>query len=485
MAVNYKELLQQCEEFLRAGHVGKAAQAVAQLNLARVPRESRLPLARICRRAGHASLGLKLLTPVILSPERKLLTIPTPQEITEYAALTQRNGSADEALRLLDKVDAKLVPEAELYRAFCYFNRWDYLSAIPRLEKFLEAVPEGYARLTGRVNLCAALAMTKRHEAALELIAQASEKAREGGHRRFEANLLEISAQVHIQMDRDEKAAASIERAMKLLDSVKVHDSVFIHKWQAVLQARKEKSVAPFHDLKEHALRTGFYETVREADLYSVLTQFDQKTFEHLLFGTPFIDYRTRLEKETGVRSIGKHTVHGDPAGPLMDLESGELAGRTVLKTGGKIHQTLSVLLRDFYKPAKVGTLFTELFPGEYFDIFSSPDRVHQILKRTRQWMEATDLPLEIEQRQFSYRLALKGPIAFRLALERRAVDWFGIQARKAEGILKRDQAISGGDFKKAMELTEAEYKRYLKWALDEGKITRVGGGRSTSYKAA
>jgi tetratricopeptide (TPR) repeat protein len=485
MSVKYQELLQSCEDLLRTGKVGKAAHLVAELNLAKVPREWRLPLAKICRRAGHTSLGLKLLAPVILSPQKKLSTTPTPHEITEYAVLMQRNGSVDEALRLLDKVDANVVPDAELYRAFCFFNRWDYLSAIPRLEKFVAMSSEGYSKLTGQVNLAAAFAMTQKHDSALAILAEASSAARSGGHLRLEANILEISAQVFLQMDQISKASEYLDQAVVLLDSLKVHDSVFIHKWQAILQAKRENSVAPFRDLKEHARRTRFFETVREADLYSLKIEFNQQTFEHLLFGTPYVDYRTRLQNETGVHPLAKSMLHGDERGPVMDLESGELNGKEIIKAGGKVHQTLSVLLRDFYKPAKVGTLFTEIFVGEYFDIFSSPDRVHQLLKRTRQWLHAAKLPLEIVQHQSSYSLEFMGPLAFKLNLVRGTSDWFDIQAQRAAQILRQDVAIGGGDLRQAMGMTEAEYKRYLKWALEEGKITRVGGGRSTSYKAA
>ncbi len=492
MATDFKQLLEKCEEYLRAGHVGKTAQLVAHLNLSRVPREWRLPLAKVCRRAGHTSLGLKLLTATVLSPQKKLSTVPTPQEVSEYAVLLQRNGSVDEALRILDKVDSKSVPEAELYRAFCYFNRWDYLSAIPRLEKYLAATPAGYAQLTGQVNLCAAFAMTRNHEQALALLAPAMVAAHAGGHRRLEANLLEISAQVRIQMDEPQKAENNLDRALALLDSLKVHDSVFIQKWKAVLQATRENSAAPLIALRERARSGRFFETVRETDLYSLKINFDQRVFENVLFGTPYVDYRTRVQRETGVRHLGAYTMYdgggatsGTEGAPVMNLESGELDGREIIKAGGKIHQTLSVLLRDFYKPAKVGTLFTELFPGEYFDIFSSPDRIHQILKRARAWVAESGLPLDIVQDQSAYHLEINGPVVFKIALDRAPTDWFGIQARRAAAILSRDRSISGGDLKKALGMTEAEYKRYLKWALEEGKITRVGGGRTTSYKAA
>jgi tetratricopeptide (TPR) repeat protein len=485
MTVDYKELLQTCEGLLRAGKVGKAAHLVSDLNLSQMPREWRLPLAKICRRAGHTSLGLKLLTPLILSPLKKLNTTPTPYEITEYAVLMQRNGSVDEALRLLGKVDANLVPDADLYRAFCLFNRWDYLGAIPRLEKYVATCPDGYSKLTGQVNLAAAFAMTRNHDPALAILAEASKMAKAGEHRRLEANILEISAQVYLQMDQMSKASEQLDQAVVLLDSLKVHDSVFIHKWQAIHRAKRENSVAPFHDLKEHARRTRFFETVREADLYSLKIEFNQRIYENLLFGTPFTDYRVRLQKETGVHPLTKSTLHGDPSGPVMNLDTGELNGKEIVKAGSKVHQVLSVLLRDFYKPAKVGMLFTEIFPGEYFDIFSSPDRIHQLLKRTRQWVQNVKLPLEITQQQSSYSLEFRGPLAFQLNLNRGTSDWFDIQAQRAAQILRPDVAIGGGDFREAMGMTEAEYKRYLKWALEEGKITRVGGGRSTSYKAA
>jgi tetratricopeptide (TPR) repeat protein len=480
---DYKALLHSCETWIRAGQIGKAAKLVGQLNTAQVGREWRLPLATMCRRTGQTAVGLRLLTPLVLSQAHKLLDTATGEEYAEYAVLLQRHGSVNEALKILEGLPADKVPESLLYRAFCHFNRWSYAAAIPVLEKYIEKAPTDYARLVGQVNLSAALAMTRHHDRALAVLAKALEECRRGKFARLEANCLEIRAQVFIQMQMFEKSCEDLELGLKILDQAQVHDTMFLRKWSAVLEAEESKSVFPLRELRADAERRHLWETAREADLQSLRIEFDPLIHERLVFGTPFPAFRERVQIETGVTALLRHIVIGDGSAGLLDVSTGEYEGVPALKPGSKTHQLIEILSRDLYRPAKVGGLFADLFPGEYFDIFTSPDRVHQILRRTRAWLREQKMALAIKESKGFYSLAITGEIALKVPLERKPASWFDIHLAKLQDAYAVGSVVPAESVRTHLEFTEAEYKRFIKQALEEGKFEKVGGGRSTSYR--
>src|SRR4051794_13851571 len=112
--IDYQKLVQNCDEAIRRGEIARAAHPLRELNLARIPKVWCLPLAKTCRRAGLTTSGLKILTPIVLSPQRRLSTVPTEEELSEYAILLQRNGSVREAQSLLSRLDGERVPDALL-----------------------------------------------------------------------------------------------------------------------------------------------------------------------------------------------------------------------------------------------------------------------------------------------------------------------------------------------------------------------------------
>lgn len=479
----YETLAADCESDIRAGRVARSARRLASLNLAQVPRPWRLPLSRLCRRSGLVVMGLRLLTPLIRAPLGGLPVKPTEEERAEYGVLLQINGSVDEAVALLDPLVVVRHPDALLYRSFCHFNRWEYRESIPLLQDYCELPLQPYASLVGRVNLSAALAMAKEHSAALDSIGQALAAAKGGGFLRLEANCLELRAQVHLQSADDERARDDLENAVRLLGAANIPDTLFIQKWKAVLEARKSGSIEPFEALRTEARSRRVWETFREADLLELQVRFSQARFERLYYGTPFTAYRRRIAEELGERPLRPHVRIGGESAPCFDVEAGCFGEARILKPGSKAHQVLEVLARDLYKPIGVGGLFFELFPGEHFDIFSSPDRIHQIVRRTRNQLKSLKLPLQILEEKGRYRLAADGDVAFLLPLNKSRADWYEIQMKKLS--VEPPPRYRACELKERLALTEAEYKRFLKWALEQGRLQRTYDGPTPLYEIA
>jgi tetratricopeptide (TPR) repeat protein len=477
----FETLVQECEALIRTGKIPAAAHRLSRLNYAQVPREWRLSLAKLCRRAGLFTSGLKLLTPVIHAPDKKLKVVPTPEELAEYGACLQINGSVTEAIQILGKVSSRNVPETLLYRSWCHFARWEYEESIPLLSEYVNSPLQPYAKLVGSVNLAAALAMVKDLEKAQEVIHFALFETEKGGMDRLKANCLELRAQIKIQSGEFAEAEEDLNEALKILDQAKVQETLFVKRWKAVLLAKKSGHTEPFLDVINEAKKLSRWEIHREAELFSLKINFNPDGFERLVYGTAHNAYQKRVQNELGFAAIATHTILGDKYSPCFDISSGEVDGQALLKPGCKTHQALEVILRDFYRPVAVGGLFAELFPGESFDIFSSPGRVHQIIRRTRKWLSENSLPLSLVESNGHYHIKAEEAFSFRVPLKKNCPEWFATHWQK----LVSGQAnikLTASDIREKLKLTQEEYRRFSQLALEQKLLEREYDGGLPLY---
>lgn len=370
MAASVRDQLQRCEEAVRAGQTSVAAALLTAIPAKEIPRELLRQAANLCRRVGKVSLGLRILTPII-RPQKLNDRPATPQEIAEYAVLLQRAGSVIEALQLLESLRGNGPHETYLYRAYCNFARWDYASAVPELETYLAGDLAPYARTVGEVNLASALIGAQQDSRALELLENLI--ANTGNALRLRGNCLEMSAQLRIRAGDLDLAAQELDAAAEILTGGL--DRLFIQKWRSFISALRSGDIQSLIETREQAIALRHFETVRDVDHLILRIRFDEGRFEHLYFGTPSVGYREKIVESLRRRPGKDHLIIGDPS-----AEPVEFAGTD------KVGQVLGLIARDLYRPIQLGSLFAELFPEEHFDIFHSPDRVHQLIRRARRW---------------------------------------------------------------------------------------------------
>jgi hypothetical protein len=192
----FELIVSHCDQEIRAGRTAQAAKELQQLNTAKVPREWRLPLANLCRRAGLLNTGMRLLTPVVHPERTKTGDTASNAELAEYGVLLHRIGATREALHTLEKVNTIEVPDALLYRSFCHFSEWEYEGATKALEAYTTQTSSGYMNFVARVNLASAYVGGERFEQALDLLARNIEEARANSYSRLQGNCHELRAQV-------------------------------------------------------------------------------------------------------------------------------------------------------------------------------------------------------------------------------------------------------------------------------------------------
>jgi hypothetical protein len=298
----------------------------------------------------------------------------------------------------------------------------------------------------------------------------------------LEGNAHEIRAQAYFR-SRDLKAArAEAVRAHDLLKSEGTVAALNARKWLAVVSAFEDRDPAPLRKFRAEAGTFGEWEAVRHADLCLLQLEFSPSLFDFHLFGTPWLGYRENAQRTLERVMTSAFFDFGKAGGARFDVAKALLDGRAAFPVGGKMHRVLSGLTSDFYRPLPVGALFSELFPGEHFDIFSSPNRVHQAVFRFRDWAGTAKLPLSIEHSPEGYRLRLTGPLRLTVPYERNVPEahqemFKAVAARSGGGV-----ALSLREIAAMTGRPPSAARRFCRWALDKGLFTMSGAGPSTRY---
>ncbi len=481
----FKKILEDGEGAIRSGQGHAFRQQLEALNTAHIPINFRLSLANISRRVGLIPLALRILSPRMPLSGLEKSADTTASEMAEYALLLQRIGSLSEALRLLEKIDTNKEPKALLYRAFCLFKTWEHKSSIPYLKQYVNNIGDAYQKLVGQLNLAAAYCIAGNYETSLSVTEECLKNALSNEKWRLYANALELKAQNLIHLNKLFSAAQHIEEAAKIFESHKTFDALFVKKWAAYLEAHQSSSVTPLIRFKAHAFKEEAFESAREADLYSLLVRLDVNTYDHVYFGTPFSAYRSRIETLT--KNISPNTVYflGNHNAPLLDIEAGTLQGQVVLPLGKKVHQVLNLLTYDLYRPLKLGDMFSSLYEGEHFDIESSPERIYQIVKRTRQFLKESSLPIEVRENKGYYQLHITGSLALKLNRTRTPVEGLNPYLQRLKNFYPASQVFKTSDVRKCLNLKLSKAREVIELGLINGDIIKLGSSSATKYQFA
>lgn len=478
---DFKALISECDSDIKSGRIQSIPKRLKAINTSRVPREWRLPLANVCRRAGLYSIGLTLLNKLIQPTARRPETLATPAEMAEYSVLLMRIGDVNEAMQRLAKVDAHSAPEVHLFRAFGNFYRWEFDLAIDSLREYLNSPVSDYQKLVGKVNLAHALVESERYVEAQELLEENIQVAAAGGYKNLQSLSHVYRSQVNLDAKKFGKVKEDINFAKELLGN-SWRKLGMIQKWSLIAEAIENKNMDPINRLRVEAKENNDWGTCREADLFSLKLSFVKTKFLHLVFGTPLEGYRRRIYSEVGSAPDRTIYILGQKSSPRLDIRTGEVDGESMLSPGRKCHQLVELLLRDFYEPRTTGSLFFDLFPGEYFNVATSPHRVHQIILRTRQVLEEQNIPVKIQELNGFYFLEITGDFSFRVPLERKTVTLMDLQFENLKTSMSKNSNFTLRQAQDKLQISKCTVWRLLSWAEEKGKVLRMGSNNSTTY---
>ena len=472
----------ECETAIREGDLVRAGRLLEKLEVSRVPRKLRLPFAKLCFAADKHATGLRLLGPIV-RPKRAPQKEPaTAHETAAYASHLLLLGNVDEALKLLASVEPTAAPEALLYRAYCHMIQWDSANAVACLSKLIAIAPDRNLRLKARLNYASALRGVDRQGESIEVLTEIIAEAEAAGDRQLLADCLSIRGESYKDRRQFSEAQTDFARALAIGGDTGSRGNIVLRS-KAFIESLENDDVDPLLLARAKAESDKDWIALREIDFERLLIRYDEELFSHVFFGTPFQSYRARMCRDLGKAPTRTHYVLGKKSDPRLDLETGHLDGRAILNPGKKVHQLLSVLLRDFYRPLQLGALFAGLFPGEYFDPDSSPGRVHQAVLRARRWISEKRLPLAIKEIDGCYRLAITGEISIRIPAEKLELNTHQTWLTRLRLLLHGKSTFTSQETSRSLGVSLSAAKKFLVWAEQSGHVAREGYNRFTTYR--
>jgi hypothetical protein len=467
---DFRKFHSECDQWIRTGQIALAKKALTSIKSSEVPSNCLRDLCNLYRRAlmwRHSLSALKAKVRPEIGKSKASV-----DEVIEYALALQKAGAYRESQNLLNEPNVKDEPQALMARAFHEIFHWNYQDAEPLWEAYLAHKDVGeYEKLVARVNRLAGYCFLRDPRITGEFERLKSDLS---GNPRLLAAVLEIGAQ-HLIMDKQWKEAeAALSEAEKVLGGQNGReDLMFVDKWRAVTRALTENSVKPLDQFRERALGAKHWETLRDLDYFRATIIPDSPWSEWVYYGTPYPAYRRRLDQ---LRDFNEQETVSRSRRPAVIVDPWYVGNQH----GETTHLLFNLLLRDFYRPMKIGEIFSELFWDGFWDAKSSQNRVHQLIRRLRSWIEKNELPLSILEVEGSYSLRINqeaGLICRKRILPAQKLPF--IFGRYYSQPAKPLAALEWAD---RLKVTPAKARYLLSQALPAGLLDKVGRGARTRY---
>lgn len=477
------EKIKSCDQHLKKGEIRQAREILLNLNPSQIPVRFRGALATLCRRSGLVNLGLKILTPKGLYDREHWLKTVSPSEAAEYGVLIQRHGSVRGSLSILKNIKPESFPEVLLFQSFCHVARWEHSEAVQLLEEYLQFPLNEYSKLVAEVNLASAQVGAGLYEDAERLLFRILRTTQSAGNNRLRANGFEILSRLYLHQEEWEKAEQQIAEAAIFLKGSPSVDSFLIRKAKALVTAKKTQDLHHLDNVYEEAVSRRDWESVRDLDFQRLSITWSEELFNKLYFGTPFKKYREKLLDAFSDVSPGKFYEYGSKELPLLDIRNGLLNGKLLTKKGGLVHRTLQIMTKDFYRDTSVADLFVQLYPDEYFDIFTSPSKVHQAVRQTKIALKKSGIinPEPFEENNGSYFLKTHD-FRIRVSDDLEILDWYFIHLEKVQNKLRKNKALSASEIMELLNIKKSPYWRFMRWATENNYLVALGKGPSKRY---
>lgn len=491
MSSGVDQLIAEFEELIRQGQPGRVREAISRVKASEVSRPYLASLANIARRVGRAELALRLLHPVI-RPKAPLREPATSKEKAIYASALARIGAPQEAIQILENIVDDRTPDVLLFLSFAHIHQWNYSAAAVSLEQYVQCEEiTDYESIIGKLNLAAAYQFTGKVKQKWILLSEILEATQKNNWVRLRSSALELAGQAAISSGDWEDAKRYLAEARMLVPAT--DGDLAIRKWDALLELKRsgpEPSVVErVRQIRVEARNGGRWEAVRDCDLNLATTTKDSALATHVYFGTRHASYRKFIEEScadwTRIPEQYVWQIGGPGANRAFDLLSREeRGGGTELVSSKSMSRLLQILASDFYAPASLGSLFAQLYPGEYFDTAHSIARVRRVIERLRLWFEESRIPIAIEVESGLVRLLGSEPYDL-VVFKDQATEASEKQSLQELARLRAVFPYKGFSVREAAQrlaLSPKKVRALLQWAHSAEKVYCAGRGRATRY---
>lgn len=417
---DWKTFLHSADERIRRGQGKQVAEDLKKISVSSLPRSSWVSFANLGRRIGLPLYSLRILQPLVRQEKERLRPANT-EELTVYASLLARIGVAQEARDILNKVKSPENPEAYLFLAHLEIYSWNYKAAAVLLKKYIRLSRiQGYKKFIAEMNLLSALVAERNFLEAEPLFLKLEEQLKSQSHDLLLGNAYELAAQIALAKKNFSLARDYLGKSQNLLRTSQGVYLLYAEKWLCLVNLfeRKEQGQLSPSDIEElgrikaKALESSDWETLRDCDLYGSLLANQKDQLNFVMLGTPYSSYRYRAQalskSRIGFVKTAVLSKSGSHKGSLLfDLQLGFCPNQPHISLLGepKLLTCLRTLASDFYRPISMGQLHSAVYPGEFFNPDSSPQRIRNLIQRLREWSQENSIPFQIHVKNNEMKL--------------------------------------------------------------------------------
>ncbi len=455
-----------------------------------VPRSLTARYANLLRRMGGAKYALSLLNPVVRNDTIK----PTTEETIEYASCLCRCGLVDESLVLLNSIANEPHAEIQYELAAAHMSKWEFTKSVPYLLKYLSFKELSiYKICIGEINLATAYMYTNETKKTLSLLQKLIVKAQKNNFNLLWGNALELQAEIALGNRDFDQAMMFFKESADKLKSANPRYRLYLEMWNIIIKMLKEKgsknSLLEYNQLRKKVAEINDWNSLREMELYKAVVTKDLEAITYLYYGIPYLEYRKRILSIWGKPLKSNDEYYDRKIGPgtpkakkIFDIAAGkDLFSGAQLKVEQNRHRLLQVLTSDFYAPFLTTKLFSLVFKDDFFNPSTSPQQVHQLVKRLNNWFADHKIPLVVKYGNSGYRLRAEEAYVLRIPTHvsvRSKIDHF-LQLLKDNGLVKNFQAI---EVLEKLQLSRRSTFRFLSEGVASGKLQRRGPSKHAVY---
>jgi len=411
------------ESLIRFGKMKEARGLLLQMTKLRKLQTSEKDLEKIAnfyRRTQLPHLAINILNPSIKAYREQKSKSLSPRLWAEYAMALHRIGNSIEAKLILQESTAFSHHYSQFYLGLIFLSEWEYEKAKSYFIEYLKNNQlDVYERCLGELNLLATHIFLHQNMDSFEedLVALIS-KLEKWEFILLASNAKELLIQYYASLEEndiklvnknhqgDQKLNKVLLNENKLLNNLhSTMYSLYLEKWICVNLIKKNptKALKGFISLKAKARSFSSWEVLRDCEFYIAKIQNSQDLFNKLYYGTPYLGYRRYILNRQKTFKPDDFFIWSElrinhKKSSILDLSSFSLNNlrKPLAMVGGASHRTLLSLLSDLFRPQTVGSIFSKVYPGEYYDQASSGLRVRQCIFRLQQNLEQHHLKLNI-----------------------------------------------------------------------------------------
>jgi hypothetical protein len=353
------------------------------------------------------------------------------------------------------------------------------------LKDYLSRPLDDYQRIVGQVNLASALVHERHYHDAETTLGELEASTRRQNLSALYGNTLERRAELSIYQHNWLAAENCLKKAEDAVRQAEGFDAFFVRKWRIILHPfqHPKSGLRQLEQFREVARGNEHWETVRECDAHRAIVCKERKTLLHVYFGTPYRSYQERLLKdfeesvdlpEVYVWAFGKRKGENQKYDLFRDS--------TALKFGQLKHRFMKTLTSDFYRPFRVGHLFSEVYSGELFQVNGSRARIHEGIKDLRRWLKRNHIPLRILEHRGEYHLSSEA----QLGLVVHSNKWWHRNSLKGLDRIREkanSEPFSAVQVASWLDVPRRTAFELLKEGLEKKLFLKSGAGPSTRYR--